>query len=138
MLGQFLVAPTHNRAEILLLECTADAVAVESVAVLALDRFEAAAGLATQIFVLRALDHAEESLIGLVGAFGGELLVFVDATDRPRLCALDRSLLVAAGVEQRSEFVEREHDVGAELMLDLHRHLGGEAMLAAVEVRFET
>ncbi len=60
-----------------------------------------------------------------------------DAAHGPRLRPLDRLLLVAAGVEQRGQLVEREHDVGAQLMLDLHRHLGREPVRRAVEMRLE-
>ena len=51
--------------------------------------------------------------------------------------ALHRLLLVAAGVHQRGQLVEREDDVGAELMLDPDRHLGGEPVGRPVQVRAE-
>ncbi len=51
--------------------------------------------------------------------------------------ALHRTLLVATGVHQRGQFVEREDDVGAELMLDADRHLGGEPVGRSVQVRPE-
>ena len=45
-----------------------------------------------------------------------------------------RLLLVATGIHQRRQFVEGEDDVRADLVLDLHRHLGGEPVRGAVEV----
>ena len=51
--------------------------------------------------------------------------------------ALHRTLLVAAGVHQRGQLVEREDDVGTELMLDADRHLGGEPVGRPVQVRPE-
>ena len=51
--------------------------------------------------------------------------------------AAHRLFLVAAGVDQGGQFVEREDDVGAELMLDTHRHLRGEPVARAVQVRGE-
>ena len=51
--------------------------------------------------------------------------------------ALDRLLLVAAGVHQRGQLVEGEDHVGAQLVLDLQRDLRGEAVRAAVQVRGE-
>ena len=59
------------------------------------------------------------------------------ATLRPAERALHRPLLVAARVHQRGQFVEREHDVGADLVLDAHRDLGAEAVQRAVERRLE-
>ena len=60
-----------------------------------------------------------------------------DATLCPAVGALDRVLLVAARVHERRELVECEHDVGAELVLDVHRNLGGESVQRAVERRLE-
>ena len=51
--------------------------------------------------------------------------------------ALERFDLVAARVQQRRQLVEGEHDVGAQLMLDAHRHLGGEAVFRAIDVAGE-
>ena len=57
-----------------------------------------------------------------------EKIVFGDAADSPRLGPVERLFLVRTVVHQRRQLVEREHDVRAELVLDLHRHLGGEAV----------
>ena len=59
------------------------------------------------------------------------------ASRRPRVGALERFLLVGTRVQQAGELIEGKHDVGAELMLDPHRHLGVEAMLRAVDVARE-
>ena len=59
------------------------------------------------------------------------------AAPRPRVRALERFDLVAARVQQRRQLVEGEHDVGAQLMLDAHRHLGGEAVFRAIDVAGE-
>ena len=56
---------------------------------------------------------------------------------RPTERAFHRPLLVAARVHQRGQLVEREHDVGADLVLDAHRDLGAEAVQRAVERRLE-
>ena len=63
--------------------------------------------------------------------------MFGEAADRPGVGALHRALLVAPGVHQGGELVEGEHDVGAQLVLDPHRHFGGEAVQVAVEVGAE-
>jgi hypothetical protein len=47
-----------------------------------------------------------------------------------------RLLLVAPGVDQGGQLVEREDDVGADLVLDAHRHRG-EPVGGAVEMRGE-
>ena len=51
--------------------------------------------------------------------------------------AVHRLFLVAAGVDQGGQLVEREDDVGAELMLDDDGHLGGEPVRRPVQVRPE-
>ncbi len=59
------------------------------------------------------------------------------AAEGPESGALERALLVRTGVHQGGELIEGEDDVCTELVLDLHRHLGSEAMGRAVEVRLE-
>ena len=61
-LGQLGTDPAHDRAEILLLQRSADAVAIESHAVDS-HRRQVAGGLATQVLVLGALHHREERLV---------------------------------------------------------------------------
>ena len=56
------------------------------------------------------------------------------AAARPRVRALQGLHLVGARVQQGGELVEGEHDVGAQLVLDAHRHLRREAVLRAVDV----
>ncbi len=63
--------------------------------------------------------------------------MFGQATRGPPVRALHRFLLVAAGVHQRGQFVEREDDVGADLVLDPNRHLGCEPVRRSVQVRRE-
>ena len=96
-----------------------------------------AAGLPPQVLVLCALDHSEQRLVRPVRALDGEPVVLVEAALRPRVRARHRPLLVGAGVHQRGELVEREDDVGAQLVLNLHRHLGREPVPRPVEVRLE-
>ena len=60
-----------------------------------------------------------------------------DAALGPQPGALQGLLLVAAGVHQRGQLVEGEHDVRAELVLHLHRDLRREAVPVAVEVGLE-
>ena len=91
-------------------------------------RDEVARGTASQVLVLRALDDAEQQL------GRPETPVLGDAALGPRLGAGDRLLLVLAGVHQRGQLVEGEDHVGAELVLDLHRHLGREPVRRPVEV----
>ena len=57
---------------------------------------------------------------------------------RPEPGALDGLLLVPAGVEQGGQLVEREDDVGAEVVLDTDGHLGCEPVRRAVDVRGES
>ena len=60
-----------------------------------------------------------------------------EASGCPRVGALEGFLLVGTRVKQARELIKREHDVGAELVLDSHRHLGVEAMLRTVDVAGE-
>ena len=136
MLGQLLAAPADDGAQILLLQGAADAVAVEGAPVHH-QTFEIAGRLSAQVLVLRALDHPEQRLVRMSITLGGEPLMLGQAARRPRLGAPDRLLLVPAGIHQRRALVEREHDVAAQLMLDLQRHLGREAVLGPVEMRRE-
>ena len=63
--------------------------------------------------------------------------MFDHAPHRPVVRALHRLFLVATGVDQRRQLVEREDDVRAELVLDPDRHLRGEPVGGAVQVRPE-
>ena len=81
-----------------------------------------------QVLVIRALHHAVERLVRLAHARFGEALVLIHAPARPAECALDGILLIAARVHERRQLVEREHDVGADLVLDVHRDFRGEAV----------
>src|SRR5690606_10293898 len=96
-----------------------------------------ACGLAAQVFVLCTLDHTEQRLVRAMAALRGLTSVLVEAAHGPPFSARDRIFLVAAGVEKSGAFVEREDDVCAELMLNLHRNLGGEAVHVAVDERLE-
>ena len=79
----------------------------------------------------------EQRLVRPAGPFRGEPAVLVEAAHRPCLGADHRPLLVDPGVHQGGALVEREDDVGAELVLDPHRDLRGEPVHRAVEVRLE-
>ncbi len=70
-------------------------------------------------------------------ALGTQPVVLGEATDRPQPGALQRVLLVCTGVHQSGQLVEGEDDVGAELVLDLHRHLRREPVRRPVEMRLE-
>ena len=63
--------------------------------------------------------------------------MFDHAPHRPVVGALHRPFLVATGVHQRGQLVEREDDVRAELVLDPDRPLRGEAVGGAVQMRPE-
>ena len=60
-----------------------------------------------------------------------------NAPFRPPERAFDRTLLVAARVHQRGQFIEREHDIGTDLMLDPHADFRAEPVFRAVERGFE-
>ncbi len=134
MFGQFGCHPSDDGAEVLFFQRATDPVAIEAPAFLADKRFQSACGLTPQILVLCALHHAEQRLIGLVGTLARQLLVLVEAPLRPLVGALYRILLILTGVDQRGELVEGEHDVGAQLMLDLHGHLRSEPVRRPVQV----
>ena len=146
VLGQLLRAPAHDGPEVLLLQGPADAIAVEAGGhAVELPRGrelgphprEVAAGLAAQVLVLGPLDHAEQRLVRPRRADPGEAGVLVEAALGPSAGALERLLLVAAGVVQGGQLVEGEHDVRAEVVLDAHGHLGGEPVSVPGEVGLE-
>ena len=120
--GQLFGAPAHDGAEVFLLKRTADAEAVEG------HGAEVLACLAAQILVLCTLNNAEQCLVGLAHALCGQTLVLSDAAQCPQAGAFKRLLLVAAGIVEGGQLVEGEHDVGTNLVLNLHGHLGGEAV----------
>ena len=120
--GQLFGAPAHDGAEVFLLKRTTDAEAVEG------HGAEVLACLAAQVLVLRTLNDAEQRLVGLAHALCGQALVLSDATQRPQAGAFERLFLVAAGIVEGGQLVEGEHDVGTDLVLNLHGHLGGEAV----------
>ena len=80
---------------------------------------------------------ANSAWYGRPGPLRGQPPVLGQAPLRPRVGALHRPLLVAAGVHQRGAFVEREDDVRAELVLDPHRDLRREPVHRTVQVRLE-
>ncbi|MPM47030.1 hypothetical protein SDC9_93738 [bioreactor metagenome] len=134
LVGRQLVAdPADDGAQVRLLQRPTDAEPVESAPV---DRHlgQAAGGGPAQVLVLGALDHPEQRLVRPADPLLGQPSMLDQATPGPAPGALDRLHLVRPGVHQRRQLVEGEHDVGAQLVLDPHRHLGGEAELIAVEV----
>jgi hypothetical protein len=80
---ELLADPPDDRAEVLLLDRPADAVSVES---LAFDREprEVAGRLTAEVFVLCALDDAEQGLGRFVGARGRQAPVLDEACVRAR------------------------------------------------------
>ena len=60
--------------------------------------------------------------------------MFIEAADRPIVSTRHRELLIRAGVVQSCAFIKCKHDVGTELMLDLHRNFGGKAVHRTIEV----
>ncbi len=123
--------PCAGVADDAFLNRAADAHTVE------IQRGDLLCGVPAQILVIRALHHAIERLIRLAEPFLGEPLVLGHAALRPPVGAFHGAFLVAAGVHQRGQLIEGEHDVGADLVLDAHGDLGGETVLVAVEWGFE-
>ena len=130
-LGQLFGAPAHDGTEVFLLKRATDAEAVEG------HGAEVLASLAAQVLVLGALNHSEQCLVGLAHALSGQTLVLSDAPQRPQAGTLECLFLVAAGVVEGGQLVEGEHDVGTNLVLNLHGHLGSEAVNRAVNMRLE-
>ena len=73
-----------------------------------------------QVLIVRALHHAVQCLVRFAQSLLGQPLVLGHATLRPTVGAFHGTLLVAARVHQCGQLIEREHDVGADLMLDSH------------------
>ena len=139
MFWQLVGDPRNDTAEVGLLEGATNAEAIKHLlGVLAARHLgEPACSVAAKVFVLRALDDAKECLIGAVRTLGGELCVFIEAPHCPASGSCNRVFLVGARVEQGRALVESEHDVGAELMLNLHRDFGRETVGVAVNERLE-
>ena len=76
--------------------------------------------MSAQILIIRALHHAIQRLVRLAETLLGKPLMLGNATLRPTVGAFHGTFLVAARVHQCGQLVEREHDVGADLMLDSH------------------
>ena len=123
--------PCAGVADETLLDRAADAHAVE------VQRGDLRGRVSAQILVIRALHHAIQRLIRLPDSISRQPLVLVHASAGPAERAFHRILLVGAGVHQRGELIEREHDVRAELVLDAHRNLGGETMCVTIQRRLE-
>ena len=123
--------PCTGVADDALLDRAADAHAVE------VQRGDLRGRAPAQILVIRALHHAIQRLIRPAQAFRRQPLVLVHAATGPAERALHRILLVGAGVHQRGEFIEREHDVRADFVLDAHRNLSGETMCVTIQRRLE-
>src|SRR5689334_16863016 len=101
--GQFAADPTDDGGQVLLLQRPADAVPVESDAVVAEDLRQPARGLPAQVLVLGTLHDAEQRLGWLAGVCERQPAVFANASHGPLMGALHRLLLVAAGVDQRGQ-----------------------------------
>ena len=114
-----------------LLDRAADAHTVE------VQRGDLLGRMPAQVLIVRALHHAVQCLVRFAQPLLGQPLVLGHATLRPTVGAFHRGFLIRARVHQRRQFVEREHDVRADFMLDAHRDFRGETMTVAVERRFE-
>ena len=136
VLGQFIDHPSDDAPQVLLLQCPAEPEPVEP-GTIHLEGRQVRGRSPAQILILGALDHPEQGLVGPADAFLRQSGVGAQAPDRPPVGARHGGLLVVAGVHQGGEFVEGEHDVRAELVLDGHRDLRGEPEAAAVEVAEE-
>ena len=123
--------PGARVADDALFDRAADADAVE------IERRDLFGGMPAQILIIRALHHAIQRLVRLAKTLFGEPLVLGYAALRPTVGAFHGTFLVAAGVHQRGQLVESEHDVGADLVLDAHGDFGGEPVQRAVERRLE-
>ena len=123
--------PGAGVADDALLDRAADADAVE------IERSDLFGRMPAQILIIRALHHAIQRLVRLAKTLLGEPLVLGYAALRPTVGAFHGTFLVAAGVHQRGQLVESEHDVGADLVLDAHGDFGGEPVQRAVERRLE-
>ena len=106
--------PSASVADNALFNRASDADAVE------VQRSDLFGRMPAQILIIRALHHAIQRLIRLADALFGKPLMLGNATLRPTVGAFHGTLLVAARVHQCGQLVEREHDVGADLMLDSH------------------
>ena len=106
--------PGASVADNALFNRTSDADAVE------IQRSDLFGRMPAQILIIRALHHAIQRLIRLADALFGKPLMLGNATLRPTVGAFHGTFLVAARVHQCGQLVEREHDVGADLMLDSH------------------
>ena len=106
--------PSASVADNALFNRTADTDAVE------VQRSDLFGRMPAQILIIRTLHYAIQCLIRLADALFGKPLMLGNATLRPTIGAFHGTLLVAARVHQCSQLVEREHDVGADLMLDPH------------------
>ena len=122
LLGHLVADPRADVADDALFHRAANTDAVE------VERRDLLGRAPAQVLVIRALHHAVERLVRLAHARFGEAFVLVHTPARPAECALDGILLIAARVHERRQLIEREHDVGADLVLDVHRDFRGEAV----------
>lgn len=127
VLGKLLSTPRHDSSQIGFLDGAANAEPVEAVTV-DLHACQIPASPTTQIFVLGSLDDTKKGLVRLAAAHLGETTMFGQAALSPPPGALQGFFLISAGVHKGGQLVEGEHDVGAEVVLDAHRHLGSETM----------
>lgn len=132
VVGQLLAAPADDLAESPLLQRATDAVAIEVLPV-HLGRRQPPTRRAPQVFVMGALHHPEERLVWTMRPLPGEFSVRRQAALRPSLRPCDGRLLVLPSVEQGRQLIEREGDIGAQLVLDAHTHLWRETMPVTVD-----
>ena len=125
--GHRIADPGAGVADNTLLDRAADTDAIE------IKRGDLLGRMTAQILIIRALYHAIQRLIWLAETLLGKPLMLGYAPLRPTIGTLHGTLLVATRVHQRGQFVEGEHDVGADFVLNAHGNLGGEAVQRAVE-----
>src|SRR5215216_1891739 len=92
---QLFTHPAHNRAEIVLLERTTNAIAVESRAI-DHQRFQITSRPAPQVLVLRSLHHGEQGLGLPQLAVRGQTPVLGETAGGPTVRPRDRPLLIVA------------------------------------------
>ena len=133
VLGKFIDHPADDTSQVFLLQRPAKPEPIEPEAIHFESR-QVCCRFFAQILVLSALDHSEQGLVRLSGAFLRQSGMGAQATDCPPVGARHRCLLIVAGIHQGGEFIEGEHDVRAELVLNGHRDLRGKPETASVEV----
>ena len=91
-------------------------------------------GAAAQILPLRSLDDSEQHLVRLVGTFRGEPFVFRQTALCPFSGTFQGNYLVVIGMQQGGQLIESENNIGAQVVLNLHRDFRGKPMFGSIQV----